>query len=196
MWTGLYLGDCYRLFRRPRSLLAQVLNLGCAYYLAVMLWKVVMVTTNCESPVFIVQSGGDLRLHRGDIFFLTGSDSFRAGDEVVYQVPGRDVLVAHRVANVHEEPDGTLALLTKGDDNVVNDRGLYPQGQLFLTRPEIVGRVSAYLPYLGILILMLNDYLYLKYWLFFSMVFACLAGRGSWKRFFALSLADCVAHGF
>ncbi|OLP85549.1 Signal peptidase complex catalytic subunit SEC11A [Symbiodinium microadriaticum] len=194
MWTGLlYFGDCCRLVRRPRTLLAQMLNLGCAYYLAGMLWKGFMVSTNCESPVFIVQSGGDLRLHRGDIFFLTGSDSFRAGDEVVYQVPGREISIAHRVANVHEKPDGTLALLTKGDDNGVDDRGLYLQGQLFLTRPEIVGLVVAYLPYLGILVLMLNDYLCLKCWLFLSTAFACLIGRGSWKSFVVLSLADCVS---
>ena len=152
-----------------------------------------MVSTNCESPVFIVQSGGDLRLHRGDIFFLTGSDSFRAGDEVVYQVPGRENPIAHRVANVHEKPDGTLALLTKGDDNGVDDRGLYLQGQLFLTWPEIVGLVVAYLPYLGILVLMLNDYLCLKCWLFLSTAFACLIGRGSWRSFVVLSLADCVS---
>ncbi|CAE7215699.1 Sec11a [Symbiodinium sp. CCMP2456] len=194
MWTGLlYLRDSRRLVRRPRWLLAQVLNLGCAYYLAVMLWKGFMVSTECECPIFIVQSGGDLRLHRGDVFFLTGSDSFRAGDEVVYQVPDREKWIAHRVANVHEKPDGTLALLTKGDDNVVNDRGLYSQGQLFLTRPEIVGRVFAYLPYLGILILLLNDYLCLKCWLFLSTAFACLIGRGSWKSFVVLCLAECVS---
>ena len=36
--------------------------------------------------------------------------------------------------------DGTAKFLTKGDNNQVNDRGLYAPGQLWLTKSEIVGR--------------------------------------------------------
>ena len=32
-------------------------------------------------------------------------------------------------------------MLTKGDNNPVNDRGLYNPGQLWITTPDIIGRV-------------------------------------------------------
>ena len=48
--------------------------------------------------------------------------------------------------------------LTKGDNNPVNDRGLYPKGQLWLTRENILGRIRMFCPYIGIATILLNDY--------------------------------------
>ena len=36
--------------------------------------------------------------------------------------------------------DGQVYLLTKGDNNQVDDRGLYAPGQLWVKRDEVVGR--------------------------------------------------------
>ena len=36
--------------------------------------------------------------------------------------------------------DGNVKLLTKGDNNSVDDRGLYAPGQLWIRRNEVVGR--------------------------------------------------------
>lgn len=36
--------------------------------------------------------------------------------------------------------DGTVKFLTKGDNNSVDDRGLYAQGQLWLEKKDVVGR--------------------------------------------------------
>ena len=35
---------------------------------------------------------------------------------------------------------GDVKLLTKGDNNSVDDRGLYAKGQLWVRRHEVVGR--------------------------------------------------------
>ena len=40
-------------------------------------------------------------------------------------------------------------VLTKGDNNEVDDVSLYPPGQLLVGREEIVGLVKGYLPYVG-----------------------------------------------
>ena len=40
--------------------------------------------------------------------------------------------------------DGTIELLTKGDNNRVGDRGLYAPGQLWLNREDILGRAAGY----------------------------------------------------
>lgn len=36
--------------------------------------------------------------------------------------------------------DGAIKFLTKGDNNSVDDRGLYAPGQLWLQRKDVVGR--------------------------------------------------------
>jgi signal peptidase len=40
-------------------------------------------------------------------------------------------------------------VITKGDNNDVDDVPMYPHGQAFVTRHEIVGVVVGYIPYLG-----------------------------------------------
>jgi len=38
--------------------------------------------------------------------------------------------------------NGTVKFLTKGDNNQVDDRGLYAPGQLWLNRNDVVGRAK------------------------------------------------------
>jgi hypothetical protein len=40
-------------------------------------------------------------------------------------------------------------IVTKGDNNEVDDVPMYPIGRAFVTRDEIVGMVVGYVPYLG-----------------------------------------------
>jgi signal peptidase I len=54
-------------------------------------------------------------------------------------------------------------VLTKGDNNRVDDRGLYAPGQLWLQREDILGRAKGTLRYLGMVTIILNDYPILKY---------------------------------
>merc|ERR1712113_473595 len=91
---------------------------------ALMCWKGLVVFTNCESPVVVVLSGSmEPGFQRGDILFLNmyDKDPLTPGDVVVFQIEGRDIPIVHRMMNVHQKPDGTLAVLTKGDNNQVDD---------------------------------------------------------------------------
>lgn len=56
-----------------------------------------------------------------------------------------------------------MVYLTKGDNNPVDDRGLYPKGQHYLKESQIVGKVAGILPYGGYLTILLNDYPMFKY---------------------------------
>lgn len=40
--------------------------------------------------------------------------------------------------------NGSVKILTKGDNNSVDDRGLYAPGQLWLEKKDIVGRARGY----------------------------------------------------
>ena len=69
--------------------------------------------------------------YRGDILFLEliNNPPISVGDVVVYKLGDRDIPIVHRIISIHEEGDEYF-MLTKGDNNRVNDRGLYASGQL------------------------------------------------------------------
>jgi signal peptidase len=46
--------------------------------------------------------------------------------------------------------------MTKGDNNDLDDRSLYPPGQDYLYRREIIGSVRGHIPYVGHLPLVLQ----------------------------------------
>jgi len=48
--------------------------------------------------------------------------------------------------------------LTKGDNNSVDDRVLYAPDQQWLERSDIVGRARGYLPYVGMVTILMNEY--------------------------------------
>ena len=56
-----------------------------------------------------------------------------------------------------------LNLLSKGDNNPVDDRGLYPRNILWLKKKDIIGKIRAYCPYVGYLTILLNDNPPIKY---------------------------------
>ncbi|EKX47590.1 hypothetical protein GUITHDRAFT_137365 [Guillardia theta CCMP2712] len=150
---------------RKRQLAHQVINLGLIITSALMIWKFLMVVTHSESPVVVVLSGSmEPAFQRGDILFLwLGSAPFRIGEIVVFKIEGRDIPIVHRVIKVHEKHDGTTDVLTKGDNNDVDDRGLYAPDQRWLNKKHIIGRAVGYLPYVGMVTIIMNDYPYLKY---------------------------------
>lgn len=159
-----YLDEMRRL--NKRQLYFQVLNFGMIVSSALMIWKGMMVVTSSESPIVVVLSGSmEPAFYRGDLLLLTNyeNEPIRAGEIVVFKIEGRDIPIVHRAIKVHETEDGTVKFLTKGDNNSVDDRGLYNPGQLWVRRKEVVGRARGFLPYVGIVTILMNDYPKFKY---------------------------------
>ncbi|KAF3329379.1 signal peptidase complex catalytic subunit SEC11C [Carex littledalei] len=160
--------DCIKSFRdvKIRPALIQLLNLGILICSALVLWKGLMCMTACESPVVVVLTGSmEPGFRRGDILFLhMNKEPIRAGEIVVYNVDGRDIPIVHRVIKVHERKDtGEIDILTKGDNNPVDDISLYSGGQLWLNRHHIIGRAKGYLPYVGYLTIIMTETPMIKY---------------------------------
>uniref|UniRef100_A0A7S2UZN9 Signal peptidase complex catalytic subunit SEC11 n=1 Tax=Fibrocapsa japonica TaxID=94617 RepID=A0A7S2UZN9_9STRA len=154
-----------KLWANKRQLAFQGLNLAMIVFSALMIWKSLMVVTKSESPVVVVLSGSmEPAFQRGDILFLNNhADPLRVGEVVVFKIKDRDIPIVHRIMKVHEKPDGRVEVLTKGDNNRVDDRGLYSPGQLWLEREDILGRARGTLRYVGMVTIILNDYPLLKY---------------------------------
>ncbi|ONK64558.1 uncharacterized protein A4U43_C07F27340 [Asparagus officinalis] len=127
-------------------------NLGLIVSSALIIWKSLVYVTMSDSPVVVVLSESmEPGFKRGDILFLRMSkDSIRAGDIVVFNVDGRDIPIVHRVIEVHEQ-EGTreVDILTKGDNNDLDDRVMYARGQRWLQKQHILGRAIGFLPYVG-----------------------------------------------
>ena len=80
-------------------------------------------------------------MQRGDVLFLAKNTPIVNGDIIVYEVPGQGIPIVHRVVTEQYDDKGNLMVLTKGDNNPVNDRGLYPKKSLYITDDMIVGKV-------------------------------------------------------
>jgi hypothetical protein len=76
----------------------------------------------------------------GDLPVVQGSDDYKVGDVVVYEVPGQNIPIIHRIIKVNE--DGTF--MTKGDHNA----GLLPF-ETSVKKEQIKGRVIFIIPKLG-----------------------------------------------
>uniref|UniRef100_A0A6Q2XXG8 Signal peptidase complex catalytic subunit SEC11 n=2 Tax=Euteleosteomorpha TaxID=1489388 RepID=A0A6Q2XXG8_ESOLU len=158
----------------------QVLNFGMIVSSALMIWKGLMVVTGSESPIVVVLSGSmEPAFHRGDLLFLTNrvEDPIRVGEIVVFRIEGREIPIVHRVLKIHEKENGDIKFLTKGDNNAVDDRGLYKQGQHWLEKKDVVGRARGFVPYIGIVTILMNDYPKFKYAVLFLLGLFVLVHR-------------------
>jgi signal peptidase len=149
-----------------RQVYYQFLNFAMIVSTALMIWKGLMVVTGSESPIVVVLSGSmEPAFHRGDLLILTHDNEapIRVGDIIVFKIEGREIPIVHRVLKVHEKEDGYVKFLTKGDNNSVDDRGLYLPGQFWLERKDVIGKAKGFVPYIGIVTIIMNDYPQLKY---------------------------------
>lgn len=71
-------------------------------------------------------------------------ERYRSGDITVFKIPGQSIPVVHRIIEAHSQPDDHITprqkLLTKGDNNPVDDLQLY-KGLEWLENQHIVGKV-------------------------------------------------------
>eukprot|EP00300_Choanocystis_sp_HF-7_P024661 c26171_g1_i1.p1 GENE.c26171_g1_i1~~c26171_g1_i1.p1 ORF type:complete len:209 (+),score=43.87 c26171_g1_i1:71-628(+) len=162
-----------------KEYLHQFMMLGMVICSALMIWKFLMLVTMSESPVVVVLSGSmEPAFFRGDILFLAlPNEDFVVGDIVVFKISGRDIPIVHRVIEVHETEKGDYRILTKGDNNHVDDRGLYAERQMWLSKSDIVGKAKGFLPSVGYVTIMMNDYPILKYVLVGCMMLFVLANK-------------------
>ena len=167
--------------RSYRRYVHKAINLGLIVTSALMMWKGLMVLSGCESPVVVVLSGSmEPAFWRGDILLIwLGSAPFRVGEIVLFQNEGHKVPIIHRIIKVHEKHDGSTEVLTKGDNNVDDDRGIYPPGQRRLNKKLIVGRCIGYLPYVGYVTLVMNDYPPVKYALIGMLALFSMTSQGN-----------------
>jgi len=150
-----------------REIAHQLLNIFMIVTSAFMSWKALSLITNSESPIVVVLSESmEPAFHRGDLLFLTlpKKEPFVVGDIVVYKIKGQDIPIVHRILKIHKDNEsGEDYILTKGDNNNIDDRALYNKDQLWIKKSDIIGKVKGFLPYIGYITIVMSDYPKLKY---------------------------------
>ncbi|KAF2072001.1 hypothetical protein CYY_006690 [Polysphondylium violaceum] len=157
----------------------QIINFGLIVSTALMIWKFLMIASGSESPIVVVLSGSmKPAFERGDLLYLDMNEGpFRVGEIVVFKIEGKEIPIVHRILQIHEKSNGLVDILTKGDNNPVDDRGLYAEGQLWLNRNHIIGRARGYLPYVGMVTIMMHDFPQLKIFLVVVLALFVLSTR-------------------
>ncbi|EJU01322.1 hypothetical protein DACRYDRAFT_67197 [Dacryopinax primogenitus] len=156
-----------------RQLLLQALTFASVLASGLMMWKTLGLLCNTESPIVVVLSGSmEPAFQRGDLLFLTNfpNEKFEVGDITVYKLPHQGIPIVHRVIEAHDDFSETFSstvldqfLLTKGDNNSEDDKVLYGSKMKWLKRSNVIGRVRGFLPYVGYVTIVLNDFPQLKY---------------------------------
>ncbi|KAF0934569.1 hypothetical protein E2562_025660 [Oryza meyeriana var. granulata] len=162
-----------------RHALIQIITLGMVVTWALMIWKGLVVMTGSESPLVVVLSESmEPGFERGDILFLHMSkDPIHTGEIVVFN-DGREIPIVHRVIEVHERRDGAqVDVLTKGDNNSLDDRILYTDGQLWLQQHHVMGRAVGYLPKVGWVTLVMTEKPVIKYLLIGALGLLLITSR-------------------
>ncbi|TVU00849.1 hypothetical protein EJB05_53697, partial [Eragrostis curvula] len=142
-----------------RSTLTQIITLLVLLSHAAMALKAAEAATGARFTAMAVVSGSmEPTFKRGDLLlFATRSDDspVRVGDVVLFRKPVPDdddgpPVVVHRVIEVRERRDGGGAdILTKGDDNSVDDAAFLYGGAPYLRRDQVIGKAVGYLPGAG-----------------------------------------------
>ncbi|EIT80580.1 hypothetical protein AFCA_004908 [Aspergillus flavus] len=127
-------------------------------------WKIACVITGTAYPLMVVSSGSmEPAFYRGDLIFLWNRQQrIHTGDIPVVWFDGCPLPMVHRAIQVSQQEVGGVSLskqliLTKGDNNAVDDTTLYPEGQEFVYRENVVGLVRGYVPYVGWISLWLKE---------------------------------------
>ncbi|KAE8132834.1 hypothetical protein BDV38DRAFT_274837 [Aspergillus pseudotamarii] len=131
---------------------------------ALIAWKITCVVTGTAYPLMVVSSGSmEPAFYRGDLIFLWNrQERIHAGDIPVVWFDGRPLPMVHRAIHVSQQEVSGVSLskqliLTKGDNNAVDDTMLYPEGQEFVHRENVVGLIRGYVPYVGWISLWLKE---------------------------------------
>ncbi|WUR03927.1 signal peptidase complex catalytic subunit SEC11 [Vairimorpha necatrix] len=135
----------------PRQMLKQFVNASYSIIGTYMMWKLFSLILNNDSPIVVVLSESmSPGFERGDILWLRPK-SYGVGDMTVFQLYKNTIPIVHRCIKKF----GTRTL-TKGDNNRLDDVGLYRPNQYYLAPQDVKSCVAAYIPYFGMMTIWIN----------------------------------------
>lgn len=132
-------------------------------------WKSLSLILDTPSPIMVVTSESmEPAFQIGDVLFIANNaDRVRIGDLPVCWMKGANYPMIHRVIQTYADLEkglvfqqirglksrliisGRQVMLTKGDNNDLDDGPLYPGDKAYVYRDEVLGFVRFYVPFVG-----------------------------------------------
>lgn len=158
-----------------RKQISQFLVFAYIFTGAYMTWRALGVVANTHSPIVVVLTGSmEPAFQRGDVLFLWNRQKQSSvGEVVVYETSTKDIPIVHRVLREHHSPKKQF-VLTKGDNNMVDDLSLYGKKKQYLVRDDIIGTVKGYVPKVGYITILLTENQYFRFGIFGLMALSSL----------------------
>jgi signal peptidase len=147
-----------------KKVIVAVVLIFTAFFGSFLVYFVLQVSLNTESPIVVVISGSmEPKIHTGDLLFIAGIDpedikngtaEDKNGDVIVFDARGLwstapQEPIVHRVIGKYLQGD-TWMFLTKGDANTMPDGAPIPESR-------IIGVVIGGIPYIGWVKIFLTD---------------------------------------
>lgn len=121
---------------------------------ALMVWRRAVMISGIDTPVAVVVSSSMSPLYdRGDLIFVFRSDDahYRPGLIILFRLSDKPHPIVHRIESV-SVVNGEWRLVTRGDNNLVNDLALYERYHThpYLVPSDVIGFVKPLvIPYIG-----------------------------------------------
>ena len=163
--------------KENRIFLTQFIELGIFVHFLLMMKKFGILITTSDSPIYAATSDSMYPgIKPGDVLLVSWDYTYPIpGDIIVYKKENDVIPVIHRVIAVQPLENGDYNLLTKGDYNPNNDRGLY-NGKLWINKKNVLGRVKFYIPYIALPIVLIHKYSLGKYILLILISISVIKG--------------------
>ncbi|PLN86612.1 putative signal peptidase I [Aspergillus taichungensis] len=131
-----------------------------ALIVPLMFWKALTIIAGSTHPIIVVSTESMTpTFSRGDILFLWNRQSWiQVGEITVCWIKGLPLPMVRRAIRTVVLDTMRQGILTKGDNNVADDTLLYPAGEEFVGREEIIGVVKGSVPWLGWVAILLQTY--------------------------------------
>lgn len=128
-----------------RQILEQIVAASYSTIHMYIVWKFICCLLNNDSPIVCVLSESmEPGFRRGDILFLK-PQPFKNGDICVYELEPGTIPIVHRVISKKNNK-----IITKGDNNRLNDIGLYRKNKKYLEIEDTRSGVFGFIPYFGL----------------------------------------------
>ncbi|OTB18160.1 hypothetical protein K445DRAFT_243808 [Daldinia sp. EC12] len=161
-----------------RKSLQHLLPIAHVVSMLFMLWKGLSVYTNSPCPIHVVVSDSMApAFKRGDIIIISNVENeIQIGDIPVVWFSEAPLPMVHRAIKIvwgtrPGNNETEQLILTKGDNNEMDDVALYPGIRKYVYREEVIGVVRGYVSYVGWITILLNETPYLKVGLLASLAF-------------------------
>ncbi|KAH7353916.1 signal peptidase I [Plectosphaerella cucumerina] len=145
-----------------------------------MAWCLARLAVNTPYPAMVVLTESMVpAFHPGDVIFLWNrTELIQIGDIPVIWFEADPLPMVHRALSIAHGEEGHQLIRTKGDNNDVDDVSLYPPGQKFVYRRQIIGLVRGYLPFVGLFTIHVGKVQWLREIILMGLLASIMLGKG------------------